>query len=422
MNSLKLDRIIYFLAIFSISFIIFVMRRPDIITNAQFWAEDGAIWYHQANILGPLQSLILPQQGYYQSISKLVASLSLLLPIYYAPLFFNIIGIAVRCWVVMFLLSKRLDMYRLPARFMIAAFVLFMPHLEEVHANITNAHWYLSMLLFMVLIARKPTTLPGKVHDVIALVVAGFSGPFIVFMVPLLALKLVCNAKGEGIIDKVFSAIKKIDWFSCLFVLFALIQVMTILLSFDDSRIHTELGATFQLLINILSTRVFAGFALSDVSILELWKMDLINDLIVVISVSIIGFVLYRSDWRTWAIIIYPFTMLFLALARPMISTEIPQWHGFEYPGSGQRYFVITGVFWFSILALAASKFTKPLRYLSYIVLLVVIVKVAAYDFNIQPLPDSNWNEQVQRYNNSKVGDKVIMEINPTGWVMEIVK
>lgn len=274
----------------------------------------------------------------------------------------------------------------------------------------------------MVLIARKPTTLPGKVHDVIALVVAGFSGPFIVFMVPLLALKLVCNAKGEGIIDKVFSAIKKIDWFSCLFVLFALIQVMTILLSFDDSRIHTELGATFQLLINILSTRVFAGFALSDLSILELWKMDLINDLIVVISVSIIGFVLYRSDWRTWAIIIYQFTMLFLALARPMISTEIPQWHSFEYPGSGQRYFVITGVFWFSILALAASKFTKPLRYLSYIVLLVVIVKVAAYDFNIQPLPDSNWNEQVQRYNNSKVGDKVIMEINPTGWVMEIVK
>ncbi|TVM05453.1 hypothetical protein DPQ33_19650 [Oceanidesulfovibrio indonesiensis] len=143
----------------------------------------------------------------------MVASLSLLLPIYYAPLFFNIIGVAVRCWVVMFLLSKRLDMYSIYARFMIGAFLIFMPHLEEVHANITNAHWYLSMLLFMVLIAKKPTTLSGKIHDVIVLIIAGFSGPFIVFMTPLLALKLVSNASGEGIIDKALNAIKKIDLF-----------------------------------------------------------------------------------------------------------------------------------------------------------------------------------------------------------------
>ncbi|HEC0300752.1 hypothetical protein PX092_00890 [Citrobacter freundii] len=422
MNSLKFDRIIYFLAIFSISFIIFVMRRPDIITNAQFWAEDGAIWYHQANILGPLQSLILPQQGYYQSISKLVASLSLLLPIYYAPLFFNIIGIAVRCWVVMFLLSKRLDMYSLPARFMIAAFLIFMPHLEEVHANITNAHWYLSMLLFMVLIAKKPATLSGKFHDVIVLIIAGFSGPFIVFMTPLLALKLVSNAPGEGIIDKALNAIKKIDWFSCLFIAFAGIQVMTILLSFDDSRIHTELGATLQLLINILSTRVFAGFALSDSAMLGLWHMKLVNDVVVILSISIIVFALFKSDWRTWSIVIYPFTMLFLALARPMISTEIPQWHGFEFPGSGQRYFVITGVFWFSILLIAASKLSGNLRIIAYVALMSVVAKVAVCDFKIQPLPDSHWDVQVERYNNSSKGDTVFMEINPPRWVMEIVK
>ena len=109
MSYLQTNRVIYFLFIFLFCFLIFVLRRPEIITNAQFWAEDGAIWYHQANTIGPLHSLILPQQGYYQTISKLVATLSLAVPVYYAPLLYNIVGISIRCFMVMFLLSNRLS-------------------------------------------------------------------------------------------------------------------------------------------------------------------------------------------------------------------------------------------------------------------------------------------------------------------------
>lgn len=422
MESIKLNRFIYFSAIFIICFLVFVLRRPDIITNAQFWAEDGTVWYSQANLMGPIQSLILPRQGYYQSISKLVASMSLLIPIYYAPLFYNIISISLRCFVVMFLLSKRMNMYNLPSRFMIAAFVLLMPHLEEVHANITNAQWYLSMLLFMVLIANKPESIYGKIHDVAVLIVAGLSGPFIVFMAPLLALKLISNASGDTIVRKTFNAVKGIDWFSVIFVVVVLIQTMSIVLSYDDTRVHTELGATLQLLINIFSSRVFAGFALSDSSVYALWHMNTLNNIIAAISIPIIVFTLYRANWRTWAIVFYPFVMVSFALARPMISTEIPQWHGLEYPGTGQRYFLITGVFWFSILLLAASKSIKPVKIAAYAALIAVIIKVAIFDFHMLPLPDANWSSQVEKYHNAKTGDVVTMSINPPGWTMEVVK
>ena len=422
MESIKLNRIFYFIAIFLVCFLVFVLRRPEIITNAQFWAEDGTVWYSQANMMGPLQSLILPRQGYYQSISKLVASMSLLIPIYYAPLFYNIISISLRCFVVMFLLSKRLNMYSLPSRFMIAAFVLLMPHLEEVHANITNAQWYLSMLLFMVLIANKPESIYGNIHDVAVLIVAGLSGPFIVFMAPLLALKLISKAPGDTIVRKTINAVKEIDWFSILFVVVVLIQTMSILLSYDDTRVHTELGATLQLLINIFSSRVFAGFALSDSSVYALWHMNSLNNIIAAISIPIILFTLYRANWRTWAIVIYPFVMVSFALARPMISTEIPQWHGLEYPGTGQRYFLITGIFWFAILLLAASKSIKPVKIAAYAALIAVIIKVAIFDFHMLPLPDANWSSQVEKYHNAKTGDVVTMSINPPGWTMEVVK
>ncbi|EPQ1034068.1 Uncharacterised protein [Enterobacter hormaechei] len=422
MSYLQTNRVIYFLFIFLFCFLVFVFRRPEIITNAQFWAEDGAIWYHQANTIGPLNSLILPQQGYYQTISKLVASLSLAVPVYYAPLLYNVIGISIRCFMVMFLLSNRLSMYSLPSRVLIALFVVLMPHLEEVHANITNTHWYLSMWLFMVLIANKPASRIDKTHDIFVLVIAGLSGPFIVFMAPVLALKMIANASGKNIFIKTINAIKSVDWFAFVFIALCVVQLLTIAMSFNESRNHTELGATFQLFINILSTRVFAGFALSDSGIQMLWTMDKANDVIVIISCCLLVLALYKAKWRAWAIVIYPFTMLFLALAKPMISQTIPQWHGFEFTAAGQRYFVITSIFWFAIILLAFSRLGNAMKYVGYACAAMVLIKVAVYDFRIEPLPDAGWSEQVEKYNSSAKGEPVRMSINPPGWVMEVIK
>ena len=63
-----------------------VLRKPDVLNNPQFYAEDGAVWYADAYNLGWLRALTIPDGGYLNSLQRLVAAISLLVPLRYAPL------------------------------------------------------------------------------------------------------------------------------------------------------------------------------------------------------------------------------------------------------------------------------------------------------------------------------------------------
>ncbi|WP_215846321.1 hypothetical protein [Candidatus Pantoea bituminis] len=60
-----------------IAFILFALRRPDIIMHAQPWAEDGRVWMAGIYNNGFWAFLILPQNGYYQTISRLTYGISI---------------------------------------------------------------------------------------------------------------------------------------------------------------------------------------------------------------------------------------------------------------------------------------------------------------------------------------------------------
>lgn len=44
---------------FVVAFLILFLRRPEALLNAQFWAEDGVIWFSQAFNQGFFPTLIL---------------------------------------------------------------------------------------------------------------------------------------------------------------------------------------------------------------------------------------------------------------------------------------------------------------------------------------------------------------------------
>src|SRR5215510_9596703 len=78
-------RIMFHLMLFLVCFLILYSRRPDAILNAQFYAEDGARWYRDAYQLG-WRCLFIPETGYLQTVSRLIALFALLLPFAAAPL------------------------------------------------------------------------------------------------------------------------------------------------------------------------------------------------------------------------------------------------------------------------------------------------------------------------------------------------
>ncbi|MGK3114144.1 hypothetical protein [Candidatus Pantoea formicae] len=111
------------IGLMALAFLLLVLRRPDIVLHAQPWAEDGKIWMAGIYNNGLLSSLFLPQNGYYQTISRLTYGISMFFGISHAALGANIIAIIIRCFFIGFILSSRMNFAPLPYR--LAAVVYF---------------------------------------------------------------------------------------------------------------------------------------------------------------------------------------------------------------------------------------------------------------------------------------------------------
>ena len=95
-----------------LSFAIFVAhfsRSPDVLLKPQFWAEDGAVFYQQAHEFGFLHSVLIPYSGYVHLFPRLIAGLSLLLPLSFVPLFFNLAALAVQCLPAIYICTPRMQ-------------------------------------------------------------------------------------------------------------------------------------------------------------------------------------------------------------------------------------------------------------------------------------------------------------------------
>jgi hypothetical protein len=94
-------------AVFLFSLLLVFSRLPGALFHAQFFAEDGWVWYQQAYNLHWLPSLGIAQAGYLQTLPRLVTGLVLLFPMQWAPLIMNLAGAAIQVLPVNALLSHR---------------------------------------------------------------------------------------------------------------------------------------------------------------------------------------------------------------------------------------------------------------------------------------------------------------------------
>jgi len=419
-TTISSNKVFAFFAIAAFCAFIFLMRRPDLLTNPQFWAEDGKLWIEQAYNVGPLKSLIVPQNGYYQTISRLAALASLAVPFYSAPLLFNLIAILLRSLLITFLLSSRLDRYPWAGRILLSLFILLMPHISEVHANITNTHWYLAVWLFMILISEPSKGIYWRTHDYLVLIVSGLSGPFIVLLAPVMILRML-----DGKITNRPAALARdfargINPFSIAFFLVALVQVMAILETGGDGRSHAPLGASFVTLSDILSARIFGGFLLSNPAVQSLWDMHLLNIFLTIICLTMLALIVVKGDWREKSLVIFPTLVIGFSLSRPMLSLDSAQWPLMEH--SGERYLLIPQIFWMAIILTVVNRFHAPMKKTFFCSLLAAVLASGVYNFKLPSLPNSNWIAQAYEYDEARPGELVELQINPPGWSMLIKK
>src|SRR5271156_137369 len=111
--------------VFLATLIAIFSRLPGALLHPQFFAEDGWVWYQQAYNLHWLRSLGIAQAGYLQTLPRLVAGVTLLFPLQWAPLLMNLAGAVIQVLPVTALLSHRSTPWGpLPVRMLMAALYL----------------------------------------------------------------------------------------------------------------------------------------------------------------------------------------------------------------------------------------------------------------------------------------------------------
>ncbi len=160
-------------------------RCPTALSHAQFWAEDGWVWYPQSYAMG-WHCLLIDHTGYLQTISRLVALLSLLWPLTDAPKVFACAALLMQAAPAIFLVSPRMApaIPSLGLRLGLALLLLAIPGMSEVYVNLTNSQWHLALLAFLILTAAPALTWPQRIFDTLVLLVSGLSGPFSPVLVP----------------------------------------------------------------------------------------------------------------------------------------------------------------------------------------------------------------------------------------------
>jgi hypothetical protein len=393
-------------------FLIVVSRRPDAILVPQFWAEDGYLFYAQAHHLG-WKSLLIYEVGYLQSLAKLTALLSLLLPLSDAPLFLNAMAISIQILPALFFLSRRFEgcVPDLKSRLLFSCLYLALPYTFEVHANITNAQWRWAVLAFLVIIAKPAPHAGWKAFDVVVLSVCGLSGPFCVLLLPVLLARIFLQGQRENL--------------SLLIVLgfFCLIQGSGMIFFAPKTRSPAPLGASVELLLQIVSSQVFLGSCLGEKGLLWIQEQNFpfgLFFLAFLYGLSVIALALAEGPSELRLLWLFAFLILAGALAKPMASLEMPQWQALALPGTGCRYWFLPGLaFAISLCRVASLKNRK--RFLAAPGLALLLLGMV-WNWRLPAFQDMDFEFQAVLFNIAPAGEKVRIPLNPPGWSMELVK
>ena len=393
-------------------------RRPDGITNPQFWAEDGTVWFAQAYNHGALSALLSPWTGYVQTFSRLVAAVSLLVPFRDAPLVFNVAAVLAQALAPFFLASSRLASVIPDRRLRLLAAVLWIgaPNGFEIQSNVTNAQTHLALLSLLIVLADAPPTRAWATFDVGALLLGGLSGPTCVLLVPVATLAWLRDRHHWRLV--VLGTI----------LVPATIQLSVYLATGGAGREHTALGATVVRLVQIIGGQVFlAGmFGVKFYERLFLdggWSFAVVPLLAAIGGLALLVHTLRVSRSAPLRLFVLFATLaLAAALSSPVLSA-VPRWDGLRLPNVGGRYVAPAILGWLAVLLWSAcADPAASARDTARLALVAVLLIGVPLDWRAAPRADLEFPRHAERFEQRRPGKRIRIPIPPEGWKMKLVK
>jgi len=400
-------------AIFLFACCVLVTRRPDAIFHAQFYAEDGHVWFADAYNLGWWHTLLRAQDGYLQTLSRLTAALALLAPLALAPLVLNLTALAVEALPVSLLLSSRTTAWgSLRFRALLAAVYLVLPNCREMLLIVTSSQWILALCAFLVITASAQTTGANRVFDYFVLLLCGLSGPFCFFLAPIAV--LLAWRRGEAW-----------RWINaCLLAALSLVQAYSLLVMDSGSRSHAPLGASAGLFIRMLAGHIYFGALLGGNGLSGNQSPDVLAVLICVAigGTAVVAFCFLKSAMEMRLFLVLTGLLLMASLISPAAYPPpgVSRWELLaQVPGIRYWFFPTLAFAWCLLWGIRSrGEILKPVSILLLCLMCVGVVR----DWRDAKLRDLHYTEFAQRFQAAPAGTLMTTAENPDGWNIRLIK
>ncbi len=384
-------------------------RRPGLFLHAQFYAEDGRLWFAQAYNSGWLHSLALPYAGYLQTLPRLVAGVTLLFPFRWAPLVMAIAGLLLQALPVTLLLSARCRSWGpLFLRCVFAVIYVVLPNSLEVHVVVTNAQWHLALAMALIAFAEPPVSWGGRLLDVLLFAVGSVSGPFCIMLLPLML---------------VYGWMRRQSWSIVLAGVAAPGALLQLGLIVTHARSTTILGATPLLFLRLMGGHVFTAAMLGS-SGLASWHGFLPLAAALLADVFGIALLVYAMRWMslTMRFFVVFCALIFMAsLHTPLFPGSMPLWQQLAVDGGGRYWFLPMLAFLWSAAWCALYAPSRAFRNAAVCVFFLMPIGVARNWFH-RGFEDEHFPVYAARLQAARPGEKLVIPIVPSGISMELIK
>jgi len=285
---------------------------------------------------------------------------------------------------------------------------VFLPNSRETHILLTNAPFHLALLVFLVALAASPPNWRWKIFDIAVLVISPLSGPFCIFLLPLVA---------------VFWWRRRQRWTVVVMAVMTplvVLQAVELLFGGFSRRASAQLGATPMLFFRLLSGQVYMGsvwgennFAVNahGVSVL----------LVMVLGTCIVGFAFWRAGLELRIFIVFAMLLLGAALSKPLIAGPLPLWQLLALDRSARYWFFpMLAVLW-SLLFCATQKQNKTFR-IGGMFAFVVLLHGIVHDRRYPPFPNQQFQSFLERFDAAASGTLVAVPDPPPNGIAYLKK
>jgi hypothetical protein len=387
--------------------VLLFLRHPAGVIRADFWGEDGWVWYPDAYRYGAA-SLLFPHTGYLQTISRIAALYAQLLPLRWAPTLFAVLALLIQLLPPLLLVSHRFDRAwpHRPSRLAFAIALIALPNSFEEFGNVTNSQWYLGILAFLVIASTPPRGVGGRVFDRVVLIMSGLSGPFCLMLAPVAGWLWFRQRSADALGRLVCVAGA------------AAVQAFTLLLTMRATRPRGDLGASWWRLAHIFVMKVefaliLGSHVMSRIAHAPSWNGPLVVGLLAVVGLAVLLVALWRGGSLFRLFALYGALVTAASLASPVVTPGQPAWVVLALPEAGQRYFLFPMlVFAAAFMSLAAD----PWPWLSRLGILLCIGMGCGVlsDWPYPSMRQTNFVAMAEAFEAAPSGTRMAFPIYPT--------